>query len=46
MKAEWFHPFTGQRQDAGTLAGGSSEIKPPAAWGDGPVVLHVGSSQR
>jgi Protein of unknown function (DUF4038)/Domain of unknown function (DUF5060)/Putative collagen-binding domain of a collagenase len=42
LKAEWFQPFTGQRQEAGTLSNGMSQLSPPAQWGNGPVALHVG----
>ena len=42
VKAEWFHPFTGQRRDAGTLGNGVQQLTPPDNWGEAPVVLHVG----
>jgi len=41
LKAEWYQPFTGQRQDAGSLNNGTAELNPPAAWGKGPVALHA-----
>jgi hypothetical protein len=41
-KAEWFHPFTGQRRDAGTLGNGVRQLTPPDNWDEAPVVLHVG----
>jgi len=41
-KAEWFHPFTGQCQSAGTLGNGVQQLTPPDNWGEAPVVLHVG----
>ena len=41
-KAEWFHPFTEQRRDAGTLGNGVRQLTPPDNWGEAPVVLHVG----
>jgi hypothetical protein len=44
LKAEWFHPFTGQRQDADTIGNGVSSLTPPVKWGNGPVVLHVGTA--
>ena len=46
LKAQWYHPFTGKRQDAGALSAGSPELTPPAEWGASPVVLHVGSAKR
>jgi hypothetical protein len=42
LKAEWCHPFTGERRDGGKLNGGTAELKPPAEWADVPVALHVG----
>ena len=42
-KAEWFQPLTGERQDAGMLANGTAQMVPPSNWGDGAVVLQVGS---
>jgi hypothetical protein len=44
LKAEWFQPLTGRRQDAGLLKNGTIQLGPPAAWGDAPVALHVGGS--
>ena len=41
LEAEWYHPFTGQRRDAGRVNNGPGDLKPPADWGDGPVALHV-----
>jgi hypothetical protein len=41
-KADWFHPFTGQHRDAGTLRNGIQQLTPPDNWGEAPVVLHVG----
>ena len=41
-KAEWFHPFMGQRRSAGTLENGTQQLSPPEDWGTAPVVLHVG----
>jgi hypothetical protein len=43
LKAEWYQPFTGKRQAAGTLANGTAQLTPPADWGKGPVVFHVGA---
>jgi hypothetical protein len=43
LKAEWYQPLTGQRVPAGTVPGGTARLQPPAAWGDGPVALHVGA---
>ncbi len=41
LKAEWYQPFTGQRQDDGTVDNGTTQLIPPAGWGGGPVALHV-----
>jgi hypothetical protein len=41
LKAEWFDPLTGQRQDAGAIASGMTGMTPPAPWGNGPVALHL-----
>jgi hypothetical protein len=41
-KAEWFHPFTGERRDAGTLTSGTLRLTPPKEFGPGPVALRVG----
>ena len=46
LKAQWYHPLTGERRDAGTLSAGIAELRPPGEWRDAPVVLHVGSAQR
>ena len=43
LEAEWYHPFTGERMDAGKLKNGTSELTPPPSWSDAPVALHVGS---
>ena len=43
LPAEWYQPFTGQRHNGGSLANGTVELTPPAAWGDGPVALHIGA---
>ena len=43
LKAEWYHPFTGERVNAGQLDRGSSEMIPPSNWGEVPVALHVGA---
>ena len=41
FKAVWYHPFTGERMEAGSLAQGSVSLTPPVVWGQGPVALHV-----
>jgi uncharacterized protein DUF4038/uncharacterized protein DUF5060 len=41
LKAEWFDPLTGQRQDAGAIASGMTGMTPPAPWGNSPVALHL-----
>ena len=46
LKAEWYHPFTAKRLDAGLMSGDAVELAPPEGWGDAPVVLHVGSAER
>lgn len=43
LKAQWYQPFTGQREDAGSFENGTVDLKPPVAWGSGPVALHVGA---
>ena len=43
LKAEWYHPFTGEKVDAGMLSAGTSKLTPPTAWGKTPVALHVGN---
>ena len=43
LQAEWYHPFAGQRQAAGTLTNGTAQLTPPTDWGNGPVALHVGT---
>jgi Protein of unknown function (DUF4038)/Putative collagen-binding domain of a collagenase len=46
LRAEWYQPFTGKRQDAGNLDNGTAELKPPADWPAGPVALHVGAQLK
>jgi len=41
LSAEWFKPFTASRQEAGGVTAGEHKMIPPAAWGTGPVALHV-----
>ncbi|MGB8227102.1 MAG: DUF4038 domain-containing protein [Sedimentisphaerales bacterium] len=41
LKAQWFHPFTAERCDAGSLDNGISELVSPKSWGNSPVVLHI-----
>ena len=41
LKAEWYHPFTGEKADAGLLNQGVSELTPPSEWGEAPIALHV-----
>ena len=41
-KAEWFHPFTGQRRTAGTVGNGTQQFAAPEDWGSAPLLLHVG----
>ena len=44
LKAEWFNPHTGRRTAAGSLPNGTASLTPPAAWGQAPLVLHVGTA--
>ncbi len=44
MKAEWFHPLTGQREPAGLFKSGAP-LRPPASWGGSMAVLHVSVAQ-
>ncbi|HUT94648.1 MAG TPA: DUF4038 domain-containing protein [Thermoguttaceae bacterium] len=46
LSAQWYQPLTGQWVQAGTFADGEHELAPPAEWGDGPVVLHVGDGKQ
>ena len=41
LKGEWYHPFTGEKVDAGILNNGVVELKPPVSWGEVPVALHI-----
>ncbi len=41
LDARWFNPFTGKFSDAGSFGNGTASLKPPAKWGDAPVVLHL-----
>jgi len=41
LNAEWYHPFTGDREDGGQLTNGTVSLTPPTAWGDAPVVLYI-----
>ena len=43
LKAQWYQPFTGLWQDAGSLDNGVTELKPPAEWPEGPVAIHIGT---
>ena len=45
-QARWFHPFTGEFLEAGTLANGTAQLTPPDSWGTGPVALHVTAGRR
>lgn len=46
LEAVWYHPFTGERIEAGSLEGGVISLTPPAAWGEAPIALHVGIGER
>lgn len=41
LKAEWFHPHTGARTPAGTVANGTAKLAPPDGWGDAPLIFHA-----
>jgi len=41
LDAEWYHPFTGDRENAGQIGNGTVSLTPPKKWGDVPVALHV-----
>ena len=41
LRAEWYHPLTGERADAGTVKSGTAELTPPASWGNAPVAFHA-----
>ena len=41
LNSEWYHPFTGERIDAGNLETGTMELTPPASWVDTPVAFHI-----
>lgn len=41
IKAQWYHPFTGEYIDAGKISNGLNELKPPVELGAGPVVLYI-----
>jgi hypothetical protein len=44
LQAEWFNPHTGRRTAAGSLRNGTTNLTPPAAWGQTPLVLHAGTA--
>ena len=41
LKAQWYHPFTGQYEDGGMVKKGVAHLESPATFGNGPVVLHL-----
>ena len=43
LPAQWYQPFTAATRDAGAFSAGTASLTPPAEWGAGPVVLHVGA---
>ena len=43
LPAEWYQPLSGKRLPGGRLGAGEHRLQPPADWGAGPVVLHVGT---
>ena len=42
LNARWYQPLTGKWHEAGTLAAGMAELRPPDDWTGAPVALHVG----
>ncbi len=44
LAVEWFNPLTGERAKAENVTNGQQRFVPPAAWGEGPVALHVGTA--
>jgi hypothetical protein len=46
LQAQWYQPFTGKREDAGSLRNGTAKLTPPTEWRDGPVALHVGATRQ
>ncbi len=41
LDAEWYHPFTGDKEDAGKFTDGNIKLIPPSEWHDSPIVLHL-----
>ncbi len=41
LRANWYHPFSGETADGRQLGNGAAQLTPPAAWGQGPVALWV-----
>ncbi len=46
LKSEWYHPFTGEKADAGKVTNGTVKLTPPQEWGDIPIALHVFSAPK
>ena len=46
LEAVWYHPWTGQRVDTGSLGNGEQRLIPPTIWGTDPVALHVHAADR
>lgn len=45
LKARWFQPFSGKYIEAAQLRNGSMQLNPPAAFKNGPAVLHVSNKR-
>ena len=46
LAATWFNPLTGEIARDEEVNNGNLNFTPPAAWAEGPVVLHVGSTEK
>jgi len=44
LQGVWYQPHSGKYLEAGNFGNGAAELTPPAAFGKGPVVLHVGKN--
>jgi hypothetical protein len=46
LAAEWFNALTGETVKAPAIRNGDCRLTPPAAWTNGPAVLHVGTAPK
>lgn len=46
LRGEWFHPYTGEKIDAGELSEGKVELSPPSKWENTQVVFHAGAPPK